>query len=59
VMMQITGTSSVPGIGFHKWLRITIGIEDYISQYIWRGFCWHAPWDQLKRLFIRNPNGDQ
>ena len=44
---------------YHKWLRITIGIEDYISQYIWRGFCWHAPWDQLKRLFIRNPKGGQ
>jgi hypothetical protein len=44
---------------YHRWLRITIGIEAYISQYIWRGFCWHAPWDQLKRLFIRNPKGVQ
>jgi hypothetical protein len=43
---------------YHKWLRITIGIEDYISYYIWRGFCWHAPLDQLERLF-RNPKGGQ
>jgi hypothetical protein len=44
---------------YHKWLRITIGIEDYISYYIWRGFCWHAPWDRLWRLFIRNSKGNQ
>jgi hypothetical protein len=42
---------------YHRWLHITMGIEDYISYYIWQGFCWHAPWDQIGRLFIRNPKG--
>ncbi len=40
-----------------KYLHCKIEIEDYIERYVWRGFCWCAPWHRLLSVFRGSRQG--